>query len=259
MQRNLREKAGPAKTAAAANQRLQRNLFVREWHDAEHLLEQGKIAAALAWFARAARERPTDFAVQTRLLAILTEHNFAFPTGRPVIHGAPGRRAALTADGRQLVTASADNRGPIWTLDSEAAPLLLPDVFANPAVAVAAPGNRVRVDDSESVSLWSLNGTRLKSVAVSNHFIHPIPMSPDGRYAALNCGAEGAQLWDATELRPAGRPVPAQNLQGGSPDGRWALSAAAGGTVRVWPLLLAPMPAPAWLPELAETVAARRL
>ena len=44
-----------------------------------------------------------------------------------------------------------------------------------------------------------------------------------------------------------------------SPDGRWALSAAEDGRVRVWPILYSPPPAPGWLPELAEALAGGRL
>ena len=38
-----------------------------------------------------------------------------------------------------------------------------------------------------------------------------------------------------------------------------ALSAAEDDTVRLWPVLLASLPAPVWLPELAEAVTGRRL
>jgi hypothetical protein len=37
------------------------------------------------------------------------------------------------------------------------------------------------------------------------------------------------------------------------------LSAAENGTLRLWPVVLAPLPAPPWLAELAEAAAGRRL
>src|SRR5438552_8616516 len=95
VQRTLRERAEAnqhraeqAKADAdAANQRLTRSLFIREWQDAEHLLEQGKVGSALAWFARAVRARPDDVAARTRLLGILTERTFALRAGHPLVHG----------------------------------------------------------------------------------------------------------------------------------------------------------------------------
>src|SRR5881394_1892843 len=118
VQRTLRERAEAnqhraeqAKAEAdAANQRLTRSLFVREWQDAEHLLEQGKVTSALAWFARAVRTRPDDVAAHTRLLAILTERSFALPARHPLAHGGPVNSALLTSDGTHLVTSSADGR-----------------------------------------------------------------------------------------------------------------------------------------------------
>src|SRR5262249_16922678 len=106
LQRELREKAEAnqrqteqARTEAdAANRRLTHTLFLREWQDAEDLLERGKTASALAWFAQAAREHPGDFAVQTRLISILTENTFALPLGRPFLHGAPVTSGAFSSD-----------------------------------------------------------------------------------------------------------------------------------------------------------------
>src|SRR6185436_6170 len=128
VQRELREKAETNQhhaeqarnEADAANWRLTRTLFLREWQDAETLLEQGKTASALAWFAHAAREHPGDFAVQTRLLSLLTENTFALPLGRPLVHGVPVNSGAFSADERRFVTAAGDGQVRVWSTGSEA-------------------------------------------------------------------------------------------------------------------------------------------
>ena len=74
--------------------------------------------------------------------------------------------------------------------------------------------------------------------------------------------AGNARLWDATSGPPLSGWVkngPSLKRAHLSPDGKWALSAAETGTVRVWPVLHAALPAPVWLPELAEALAGRRL
>jgi len=74
--------------------------------------------------------------------------------------------------------------------------------------------------------------------------------------------AGNARLWDAASGLPLsgwvknGATLKRTHL---SPDGKWALSAAEAGTARVWPVLPAALPVPAWLPELAEALAGRRL
>jgi serine/threonine protein kinase len=110
MQRALRERAELAKADAdAANQRLTRSLFIREWDDAERLLQQGKVSPALIWFARVVRTHPDDVAARTRLLSILTERSFALPVGPPFQHEASVNSALLTGDGSHLVTACGDH------------------------------------------------------------------------------------------------------------------------------------------------------
>jgi WD40 repeat protein len=205
VQRNLREQAD------AANQRLTRSLFVREWQDAEHLLGEGKVVSALAWFSRTVRTRPDDLAARTRLLSILTERSFALPVRHPLVHDAPVNDALLTSDGTSLITAADDGRVRIWALDpshsADTAPRMLPDTFSAPRVAIVSPGNRLLVEDSDSVSLWELGGTRVKTVAFERRSPGPIATTPDGRFALLN-GKDGLQLWDATEIHPTGRPAP---------------------------------------------------
>src|SRR6266567_3725000 len=226
VQRTLREgaeanqhRAEQAKADAdAANRRLTRSLFIREWQDAEHLLEQGKVGSALAWFARTVRARPEDVAARTRLLGILTERTFALPAGHPLAHGAPVNSALLTSDGTHLVTAAADNRVRIWPLDLDTAPRILPETFTDPRVAIVSPNNRVLVQDSESVSLWDLDGTPVRRIALRRHSSGPVSTTSDGRFALL-IAESGPQLWDAAELRPVGQPVPIEKLV------HWALSA----------------------------------
>jgi WD40 repeat protein/serine/threonine protein kinase len=200
-QRELRQKAD------AANQRLTHSLFIREWQDAEHLLEQGKVTSALAWFARTVRARPDDVPARTRLLSILTERSFALPVRHPLVHGASVNTALLTSDGTNLVTATDDGRVRIWNLANDTPPRMLLETSSGPRVAIVSPGNRVLVEDSDSVSLWEAGGTRAKTVSSERGYPGPITASPDGRFALLN-GKDGLQLWDATEIRPIGRPMP---------------------------------------------------
>ena len=226
VQRGLREKAEQAKAEAdLANQRLQRSLFIREWQDAEQLLDQGKTASALAWFARAAREHPDDATAQTRLLSILTEKNAALPLGPPLRHGSPVASASFTADQQHLVTAADDGRIRVWFLGSEREPWVLPRRFNHPAAAPVGPGNRILVEDQDAVTLWELDGTLVKTVFNPHPVTGPIAVTADGRFAALNCGHGGPQLWDTTELQPIGQPVldhqPEDPITGLSPDGRY--------------------------------------
>jgi WD40 repeat protein/serine/threonine protein kinase len=246
-QRELREKAEANQRqteqarndADAANRRLTRTLFLREWQDAEDLMEEGKTASALAWFARAAREHPADFAVQTRLLSFLTENTFAMPLGRPFLHGAPVTSGAFSSDGQQLVTAAGDGLVRVWSIGSATAPLVLPHRFSglDTAVTVVA-GDRVLVDDDESVSLWEMSGAQVKKVPLPHLVTGPVRVTADGRFAALNCGDGGSQLWDTRELRPMGRPILDRYRGLGpaaiDPEGRWLLGIGSEGWLCAW-------------------------
>src|SRR5262249_38146427 len=68
--------------AEAANRHLARNLFVREWQDAEQLVDEGKTHSALIWFARVVRQNPADLVATTRLLELLGNETFSVPAGR---------------------------------------------------------------------------------------------------------------------------------------------------------------------------------
>src|SRR6185503_15866372 len=194
---------------------------------------------ALAWFAHAAREHPGDFAVQTRLVSLLTENTFALPLGRPLAHGAPVNSGAFSADERRFVTAAGDGQVRVWSIGSEDIPLILPHRFSGTEVAATVvAGDRVLVDDAESVSLWEMSGALVKMIAIPHQVIGPVRITPDRRFAVLNCGDGGPQVWDATELRPVGRPALEYFREFGpvaiDPAGRYYFGFGRGGSLCAW-------------------------
>jgi WD40 repeat protein len=212
----------------AGNQRLKRDLFVREWQETENLLQQGKLASALAWFARAARNHPEDPAVVNRLLSILSENNFAVPLCQPLEHGAPVMNCVVSADGRKLITAAGDGLVRIWPVGEAGAPLVLTNYFHEPLVGFVARDNRVLVADAESVSLWELTGERTKLRPARRVGSARLVTTTDGRFAALNSETDGPRVWDAAELRPVGSSLEAEakvRVLCISPDGHYLFGA----------------------------------
>jgi WD40 repeat protein/serine/threonine protein kinase len=246
VERDLRQKAETSQKqemlarneADAANRTLTRNLFVREWLDAEALLEEGLTGSALAWFARAARQHPDDAAVQTRLLSLLTENTFVVPKDRPLVHGSYVNTTAFLPDRRHLATAANDGTVRVWPLSSSAAPLVLSNRFETPAVAVAPGESRLLVDDARSVSLWDLNGSLVSLVPFSHKVNQRLPISADGRFAAIYGPGESFRVWDIEQLKPVGlsfektRTYPP--VTGFSPDGKYMLGTEDGRRISAW-------------------------
>jgi hypothetical protein len=69
-------------------------------------------------------------------------------------------------------------------------------------------------------------------------------------------------VWDAATGHQLSEPL----RHGGSvsyaefsPEGRRVLTCSRDGTAKIWPVLIAPVPVPDWLPKLAEAVAGERM
>jgi WD40 repeat protein len=221
-----------------ANQHLTRNLFLREWQEAEDLLQQAKLGSALAWFARAARSHLDDPAVVNRLLSILSENNFAVPACRPLDHGAPVTSCVLSADGRKLITAAGDGLVRIWPVGEAGRPLVLRNQFHAPLVGFLSREDRLLVVDDESVSLWELTGERAKLQHARRVGSPRLATTSDGRFAALNSDTGGPRVWDTAELHPVGPRLQdaVNNLRVLclSPDGRYLFGAGASPGAAAW-------------------------
>jgi WD40 repeat protein len=91
-----------------------------------------------------------------------------------------------------------------------------------------------------------------------------VKWSPDGRFLATTCLDGSARVWDAFTGHLVAEPFThnAENRRVEfSPDGRRLLTASFDGTVKIWDLALLqpPLPAPDWLPALAESLGGKRL
>jgi WD40 repeat protein/predicted Ser/Thr protein kinase len=237
-QERLHEAELARRLVDAANERLTRDLFVREWQETENLLQQSKLASALAWFARAARNHPDDHAVVNRLLSILSENNFAVPCCRPLDHGAPVTSCVLSADGRKLITAAGDGLVRIWPVGEPRRPLVLTNQFHAPLVGFLARDKRLLVVDDESVSLWELSGERARFQSAKRVGSPRLATTSDGRFVALNSEADGPRVWDTAELHPLGPQL--QDAEDKlrvlclSPDGRYLFGAGASPGAVAW-------------------------
>jgi WD40 repeat protein len=149
-------------------------------------------------------------------------HNGA-PIGRPLLHVAVVNSVAFSPDGRRLVTASWDRTARVW------------DVATG-----AALGEVMQHDDQVRWAWFSPDGSRI------------VTASLDG----------AARVWDAGTGQPVSEPLrhagKVFNAQF-SPDGQRVLTASGDGTARVWEVPVAPVPAPTWLPDLAEALGGLRL
>jgi WD40 repeat protein len=172
--------------------------------------------------------------------------------------------ARYSPDGKLLLTSSRDRTAALW----DAASGKLVREFRHELQvynALFSPdGSRIVTGDAaRKAHVWDVStGQRLFSLPVHPGGVWFCEFSSDGQVLLTGDDAGNARLWEASSGLPlCGWVYHGVSLKRAhmSPDGRMVVSAADNGTVRLWPVLRAPLPAPRWLPELAEALAGRRL
>jgi WD40 repeat protein len=212
----------------AVNRRLAHDLFVREWNDAEQLVDAGKPGSALTWFARVVRQNPTNHVAATRLLGLLADQTFSLPAAPGLVHPAPVLSADFSPDGHHVVSGCADGKVRIWSWPDGTTPRILTNQFdgPGPAAAFMPDSGRILIADLRTISVWSMNGTFQSAVPVVHSGALRWTMVRDGKSAALVSSSAEPELWDTRTLRlvgPLNYGYPQALAAPISPDGRYVL------------------------------------
>ncbi len=190
-------------------------------------------------------------------------------TGEPrspkLLHAGRVVDVKFSPDGARLATASDDNNARVWnarTGESIGRPMAHTRSVWN--VAFSPDGARlVTASWDRTARVWdSQTGAALSEPMRHDDQVWAVQFSPDGKRIVTASLDGTARVWDAATGRPVSEPL----RHGGrvrsaqfSPDGQRVLTASSDGTARVWDVPDVPVPAPSWLPNLAEAVGGLRL
>jgi WD40 repeat protein/serine/threonine protein kinase len=175
--------------------------------------------------------------------------------------------AAFSPDNRWLLSASSDSTAQLWDA-ATGKPAVPPFRHEGPVYwASFSPDGRAVATSTEAgtARVWDAATGQL----LSEPMHHPggvwfVKWSPDGRFLATTCTDGSARVWDAFTGHLVAEPFVHndENRRAEfSPDGRRLLTASFDGTVKLWDLvsLRPPLPAPDWLPALAESLGGKRV
>ena len=157
-------------------------------------------------------------------------------------HSAYVLGVAVTADGRQAVSASADKTLKVWDLDTGRALRTLEGHSSTVyGVAVTPDGQRaVSASDDKTLKVWDLKtGRALGTLEGHSNVVRGVAVTPDGQRAVSASHDHTLKVWDLG----TGRAL--RTLEGHShfvngvavtPDGQRAVSASHDHTLKVWGL-----------------------
>ncbi len=174
----------------------------------------------------------------------------------------PFNSVAFSPDGKFVVTGSTTGVAHVWDVASGEVVSKAMILGENNLWASFSPdGKRVLTyarGQEPSARVWDAAGeaesTLIQPEIPSNAFTAAFSPDPEGRWVVT--GGAGARVWDATTGRPVSVPLPGERVAF-NPDGKRLLITGAGGGAEV--VLFASDIGPAWMLELAETLARCKL
>jgi WD40 repeat protein len=158
-------------------------------------------------------------------------------------HTAAVMALAVTADGTQVLSGSADKKFLLWEVNAGKPTRTWEHGTAVAAIALNAEGTLAATGGANgTLQLWSLNADTPRAVVPAAHTggIAAVAFSPDGQQLATVGGDRVVKLWT---LRADAAPVSYAELRGHasalsavafSPDGRFLASAGGDAVVKVW-------------------------
>ncbi len=189
------------------------------------------------------------------------------PSTPPLPHGAEVNWARFDPSGTKVVSASRDKTVCVWS--AQTGEKLLPPLQHANALAETHPfdfnsdGRLLATVAGDSLQVWDLTtGRSVLGPIRQTALLQSVRFSRDGKRLVTAANDNTARLWDANTGHPLGEPL----RHGGrvtyaefSPDGQHIVTSSWDDHVRVWPVVQAPVPVPAWLPDLAEALAGQRI
>jgi WD40 repeat protein len=189
------------------------------------------------------------------------------PVGKPLSHGEQVNWATFDPTGTIVATASRDKTVRLWSAHTDhmlRATLHHADPLARSySVQFSPDGGRLATIGGDAVQVWDVHsGELLMGPLRLNTLVVSVRFSPDGKQL-VTAGNNGvACVWDAATgyqlsepFRHDGRVTYAEF----NPAGTLVATGSWDDTVRLWPVVKAPVPVPEWLPDLAEALAGQRI